>query len=203
MKLYAHPYSNAARRVHMLCEECAIPYTYQTVDLMTGEQYSPEFLAINPNAKVPAIEDNGFMLWESNAIMRYLAEKHGASTWWPKELVARAKVDQWLDWTQTRLGAEAGKLMFNTLFAGDKGDKQAIESAKKWLEKILPVMDGALAKSAYLCGEAPTLADLAAATNIAYLEMCRYDLSPYPNVGQWYAKMKQRPSFAATAPPAT
>lgn len=200
MKLYAHPYSNAARRVHMLCEECAIPYTYETVDLMKGEQYAPDFLAINPNAKVPAIEDDGFMLWESNAIMRYLAEKYGASSWWPKEPEARARVDQWLDWTQTRLGPEAGKIMFNTLFAGDNGDKQAIESAKKWLEKILPVMDSTLSKSDYLCGDTLTLADLAAVTNIAYLEMCEYDLGAYPNVNKWYRALKQRPSFAATAP---
>lgn len=184
----------------MLCEECAIPYTYETVDLMKGEQYAPDFLAINPNAKVPAIEDDGFMLWESNAIMRYLAEKHGASSWWPKEPGARAQVDQWLDWTQTRLGPEAGKIMFNTFFAGDAGDQQAIESAKKWLEKILPVMDSTLSKSKYLCGDALTLADLAAVTNIAYLEMCKYDLSAYPHVNKWYEAIKQRPSFAATAP---
>lgn len=200
MNLYAHPYSNAARRVQMLCEECEIPYTYQTVDLMSGAQYAPEFLAINPNGKVPAIEDDGFMLWESNAIMRYLADKHGASAWWPKDPATRAKVDQWLDWTQTRLGAEAGKLMFNTMFAGENSDKQAIQSAKKWLEKILPVMDSALAKDAYLCGPSPTLADLAAVTSIAYLEMCQYDLAAYAHLGRWYAKMKERPSFSATVP---
>jgi glutathione S-transferase len=59
MKIYGHPYSNHARRVQMLCEECAIPYTYQTVDLLKGEQYTPAFLALNPNGKVPVMEDNG------------------------------------------------------------------------------------------------------------------------------------------------
>lgn len=200
MKLYGHPYSNAARRVQMLCEECGIPYTYQLVDLMKGEQYTPEYLALNPNGKVPVIDDDGFVLWESQAIMRYLCDKHKAQAWYPAEPKARAHVEGWLDWNQTRLGPEAGKIMFNTFFAGDKGNPQAIEDGKKWLAKILPVMDGELSKRKYLCGEQPTLADLAAVTNIAYLEMCKYDWSSYPAVTKWYSTMKNRPSFAKTAP---
>lgn len=200
MKLYGHPYSNAARRVQMLCEECGIPYTYQLVDLMKGEQYTPEYLALNPNGKVPVIDDDGFVLWESQAIMRYLCDKHKAQAWYPAEPKARAHVEGWLDWNQTRLGPEAGKIMFNTFFAGDKGNPQAIEDGKKWLAKILPVMDGELSKRKYLCGEQPTLADIAAVTNIAYLETCKYDLSPYPAVTKWFGAMKSRPSFAKTAP---
>ena len=200
MKLYGHPYSNAARRVQMLCEECAIPYTYQVVDLMKGEQYTPEFLAINANGKVPAIEDDGFTLWESNAIMRYLADKHKAAQWYPSAPKPRAQVEQWLDWNQTRLGTEAGKIMYHTHFAGDKANKQALDDAKEWLLKILPVKDAALSQQPYLCGSHPTLADLASATNMAYLEMCQCDLSKYPAIGKWYDSMKQRPSFAKTAP---
>lgn len=200
MKLYGHPYSAAARRVQVLCEECAIPYTYQTVDLMKGEQYTPAYLALNPNAKVPVIDDDGFVLWESQAIMRYLCDKHKAQTWYPAEPKARAQTESWLDWNQTRLGPEASKIMFNTHFAGDKGNPQAIEDAKTWLAKILPMMDGELSKRKYLCGDQPTLADLAAATNIAYLEACKYDLSAYPAVTKWYGTIKNRPSFAKTAP---
>jgi len=200
MKLYGHPWSNAARRAQMLCEECGIPYTYQVVELMKGEQYTPPFVALNPNSKVPVMDDDGFRLWESQAIMRYLADKHKAHTWYPTEPKARAQVEQWLDWNQTRLGPEAGKIMFNTHFAGDKRNDQAIEGAKKWLEKILPVLDAELTKHAYLCGDQPTLPDLAAATNVAYLEMCEYDLKPYPAVTRWYDAMKKRPSFAKTAP---
>lgn len=203
MKLYGHPWSNAARRVQMLCEELNIPYTYETVDLLTGKQYEPEFQKLNPNCKVAVIDDEGFVLWESQAIMRYLADKHKAQTWYPTELKARAQVEQWLDWNQTRLGAEAGKIMFNTHFAGESRSDQAIESGKKWLEKILPVMDGALSEQPYLCGDKVTLADLAASTNLAYLEMCHHDFKPYPGVVKWYEAMKKRPSFAKTAPPQT
>ncbi len=200
MKLYGHPYSAAARRVQMLCEECGIPYTYQVINLMEGEQYKPEYLALNPNGKVPVIDDDGFVLWESQAIMRYLCEKHEAKAWYPSEPRARAQVEAWLDWNHTRLGIEAAKLMFNTNFAGDNADKAAIEDAKKWLLKILPMMDAELKKRKYLCGDRPTVADLAAATNTAYLEMCQYDLDAYPAVTKWYGGIKARPSFAKTAP---
>jgi glutathione S-transferase len=200
MKLYGHPYSNAARRVQMLCEECGIPYTYQMVDLTKGEQYKPEYLAMNPNGKVPVIDDDGVVVWESQAIMRYLADKHKAHAWYPSEPRARIHVEQWLDWNQTRLGTECGKIMYHTFFAGDQSKPEVIEDAKKWLAKILPVMDGVLAKKKYLCGDQPTLADLAATTNIAYLEMCKVDLGPYPAVSRWYGSMKARPSFTKTVP---
>jgi glutathione S-transferase len=200
MKLYGHPWSNNARRVQMLCEELKIPYTYELVDLMQGQQYSPAFQAINPNSKVPVIDDDGFVLWESQAIMRYLADKHQAAAWYPTAPKARAVVEQWLDWNQTRLATEAGKIMFNMHFAGDKRNDQAIEDAKKWLLKILPVMEGVLTRQPYLCGERITLADLAVATNVAYLEHCQYDLGPYAAIGRWYAAVKKRPSFSKTAP---
>ena len=200
MKLYGHSWSNAARRVQMLCEELAIPYTYETVDLMDGKQYTPEYQKLNPNSKVPVIDDDGYVLWESQAIMRYLADKHKAHTWYPPDPKARAQVEQWLDWNQTRLGPEAGKIMFNTHFAGDNRNELSIEDAKKWLLKILPVLNSALDARPYLCGEQITLADLAIATNLAYLETCQYDLATYPAAQRWYHAIKARPSFAKTAP---
>ncbi|MBL0121684.1 MAG: glutathione S-transferase family protein [Betaproteobacteria bacterium] len=200
MKLYGNYWSNAARRVQMLCEEMGIPYTYETVALAEGKQYTPEYQNLNPNSKVPAIDDDGFLLWESQAIMRYLADKHKAHAWYPTDLKARAKVEQWLDWNQTRLGPEAGKIMFNTHFAGDKRNVQSIEDGKKWLLKILPVMNSALDARSYLCGDQITLADLAAATNIAYLEACQYDFGPYPAIQRWFDSIKARPSFGKTAP---
>jgi glutathione S-transferase len=148
------------------------------------------------------LDDDGFVLWESQAIMRYLADKHKAGAWYPSGLKERAVVEQWLDWNHTRLSPEAGKIMYNMHFAGDQRNDQAIEGGWKLLLKILPVMEGALTRHPYLCGEKITLADLAAATNIAYLEVCQHDLTPYPAIRRWYDAMKARPSFAKTAPKA-
>lgn len=200
MKLYGHPWSSNARRVQMLCEELNIPYSYETVDLMQGVQYSPEFQKLNPNSKVPVLDDDGFVLWESQAILRYLADKHHAGAWYPTALQERAVVEQWLDWNHTRLSPECGKIMYNLHFAGANRNDQAIEDGRKWLHKILPVMEGALARHPWLCGASITLADLAVVTNIAYLEYCRYDFGPYPAIRRWYDAIKARPSFAKTAP---
>jgi glutathione S-transferase len=199
MKLYGHPFSSHARRVQMLCEELDGAYDYQTVDLLKGEQQAPAFLALNPNGKVPTIDDDGFVLWESHAVMRYLADKHQARQWYPIEPQARAQAEAWLDWNHTRLGPEAGKIAFQMLILKDQGDPAKIADGKKWLEKILPVMEAALHRQPYLCGAQPTLPDLSAAANVAYLEMCRYDFGPYPAIAKWYAGMKTRPSFAKTA----
>jgi len=200
LKIYGHPWSNASRRVQILCEELGVPYRYETMDLMKGVQYGAEFQKINPNSKVPVIDDDGFVLWESQAIMRYLADKHKAEAWYPADRKRRAVVEQWLDWNQTRLGQEAAKIMFHTHFAGDKRNDKAIEDAMKWLEKILPVLEDELKQRSYIGGDQPDLADIAVATNLSYLEMCKYDLTPYPTVTRWYERMKNRPSFTKTAP---
>lgn len=202
MKLYGNRFSNASRRVHMLCEECQLPYTYISIDLLRGEQQEPQFLTINPNGKVPVIDDDGFVVWESHAIMRYLCEKHGLDAWYPSSLKDRTRVDQWLDWNHTRLGPEAGKIAFNALILRDKGDPSRIEEGKRWLEKILPVMDAVLAARPFLCGERHTIADIAAVSNIAYLELCGYELARFPAVVRWYEGFRSRPSFVRTAVPA-
>lgn len=201
MKIYGHPYSSNARRVQMLCEEIGLPYSYDTVDLLAGKQYDPAFLSMNPNGKVPVIDDDGFLMWESQAILRYLADKNGAQDWYPKDLQARARVDQWLDWHQTRLSPPVSKIAFNTLFVPeDKRDLQAMEAGRKDLTKILPVLDAALKGKAHVCGATPTLADLAMSTTFGYLSMCNYDLSPYAEITRWYRGLQKRPSFTKTAP---
>lgn len=200
MKLYGHPFSSNARRVQILCEECGIPYDYVPVDLLQGAQYEEEFLRLNPNAKVPVIDDDGFLLWESQAIMRYLADKYGATGWYPVDLEKRAVVDQWLDWNQTRLTPATEKVAYNTLLAGDKADQQAIASGKAALEKVMPILDGALHATGWMAEERPTLCDVAVATNVTYLELCKYDLETYPAVVKWYSALKERESFKTTAP---
>lgn len=184
----------------MLCEELGISYDYITVDLLKGQHLTDEFRRLNPNGKVPVIDDDGYVLWESHAIMRYLADKHQANDWYPKDIKTRAHVDQWLDWAHTRLATDTFKIAFNTLFAGEHRDQQAIDEAKAGIEQVLPILAGALQSQEYFVGTHPTLADLSIATNIAYLEMCRIDLGRFPEIVRWLNKIKQLKSFAATAP---
>lgn len=201
MKLFGHPFSSNSRRVQMLCEELKIPYDYHLVDLAKLQQHSAEFLAINPNGKVPVIDDAGFVLWESQAIMRYLAIRERAEALYPQAAQARARIEQWLDWNATSLGPAAGRLWYNTVLAPPTHrDEAALVDSRRLLVKALPILEVALARHAFIAGDKFSLADIALAPNFAYLDMSQFDLSAYPAIAAWYARMASRESFKNTAP---
>lgn len=109
-------------------------------------------------------------------------------------------VDAWLDFNHTRLGPETGKIAFNTLVLGPKGDPAKIAEGKKGLEPVLPVLNDALGRNPYLCGAQPTLADFSMATNVAFLMACKIDLGAYKAIGKWFSTMNARPAMMKTAP---
>src|SRR5215472_9392249 len=102
MKLYYHPVSTTSRPVLLFAAESNIPLDLQVVDLFTGEQYQSAYSAINPSHQVPVLEDGDFRLTESSAILKYLAEKVGSPAY-PKDLKARAKVNEMMDWVNTQV----------------------------------------------------------------------------------------------------
>src|SRR5690349_8988491 len=110
MKLYQHPFSSAAFKVSAVVHELGLPVTFVTIDMMKGEHKSPEFLALNPNGKVPTLEDDGFCLWESNAILCYLAAKKPESGLLPTDARGMAQVQQWLQWQATTFGPSASEV---------------------------------------------------------------------------------------------
>src|SRR2546422_5566500 len=120
MKLYYHPVSTTSRPVWLFIAENGIDCELRVVDLMKGEHYQPEYVAINPNRLVPVLEDGDFRLTESSAILKYLAEKTGSSTY-PKELRARAKVNEMMDWINTQICREfAYGLVYPQIFPAHK-----------------------------------------------------------------------------------
>ena len=189
--------ASRAMRVLWMLEEAGLPYRH-----IPAKPRDADAAAANPSGKIPALRDGDAVITDSVAIMTYLADKHGATGWYPVDLEQRALVDQWLDWNQTRLTPATEKIAYNVLFAGDKADEQAIESGKAALEKIMPILDGALHATGWMAEERPSLCDVAVATNIAYLELCAYGLDAYPAVLAWYSRLRERESFRKTAPPA-
>src|SRR6476646_1870117 len=105
MKLHYHPVSTTSRPIVLFASESGIDLEYQLVDLFTGEQYQPAYATINPSKQVPVLEDGDFVLTESSAILKYLAEKTGSAAY-PKDLKARARVNERMDWFNTSLGRE-------------------------------------------------------------------------------------------------
>ncbi len=134
MKLYTNLFSPNARKVHAVANELGIELETQTVDLRGGEQRTPEYLTLNPNGKVPTLVDGDTVLWESNAIMCYLAGK-GDTDLWPKT-AKRYDILRWMFWESNHLSNALNRLFFQKFFSGDNPDQALIELATKDFPKV-------------------------------------------------------------------
>src|SRR5688572_2995139 len=197
--LYHFPYSQHARRVVSLLEAASLPYELRHVDMGKGEHLSAAYLAINPNHQVPTLIDADLTLHESNAILRYLCQKHGLTNWYPSDLRHRARVDQWLDWNQSRLSPAVIDIVFNTLFAGARRDEQAIARGKAKLRELAPILDAGLAAHDYLTGPKPTIADLSVASNLFQLGLAE-TIPSGAHIAAWYRRMGALDAFRKSLP---
>lgn len=197
--LYHHPYSQHARRVVSLFEIAGIPYSLSHVAMEDNAHLAAPFLAINPNHQIPVLVDGDFVLYESNAILRYLCQRHSLIEWYPADISRRAKLEQWLDWNQCRLAQPVVDLFLNKMFLGDQADSAAIARAESQLGAILSVLDDALAGTEFLIGTAPTIADLSVASNITQLQLAG-GLNGRPNVTRWYQRMEAIEGFRRSLP---
>lgn len=150
------------RKISIMLEELGIPYQVNVVNISNGEQFEPKFLKVSPNNKIPAIVDeavNGLTVFESGAILTYLAEKYGQFL--PASGEARYKTLEWLHWQIGGVGPMFGQLGYFTVYAKEK-IPQAIARYTSEAERLLTVMDRRLTDNAYLAGEAYSIADMAA-----------------------------------------
>lgn len=203
MKLYFHPISTTSRTVMLFIAEAGIPVQMQVVDLFTGEHVQPPYSAINPNQLVPVLEDDGFVLTESSAILKYLAEKTGSPAY-PRELQPRARVNERMDWINTQWNTDcAYGLVYPQIFdthkrRSDEAQSATLERARERTQGWLKVLDAHVlgGGSRYLCGNAITIADYQAASYIALLEVIGGKFAEQPNVRAWLARMKDLPSWS-------
>jgi glutathione S-transferase len=198
--LYHFPYSQHARRVVSLLEAAGLPYQLRHVDMGKGEHLSAAYLAINPNHQVPTFLDGDLKLHESNAILRYLCQKHGLTDWYPSDLAHRARVDQWLDWNQCQLSPAVIGIVLNTVFLGEKGDKAAVARGKAKLSELAPILEAGLAQHDYLTGAKPTIADLSVASNLFQLGFAEVVL-PGQRTAGWYRRIGALEAFRKSLPP--
>jgi glutathione S-transferase len=185
--LYSNPLSSPANKIRFLLHYLAIPYELKIVDLAAGEQRQSDFLKINPYGRVPAIDDNGFRLAESNAILRYLADKHPSSLY-SKNLEERAIVEQWLDFAANHISLAISKIMGNTYFYRLKGatkDERSLQDGRLWLNDYLPILEQQLAKQAYIAGNNLTIADFSLLAALDAAELININLTPYPYLKAW------------------
>ena len=182
-------------RCILAAEELGVPYELIKVDFAKGETQTPEYLDINPNARVPALEDGGVRLYESMAINLYLAKKAGGPLA-PKDLAEDAAMTMWSIWVMTEIEKSALDILFHSEFLPpEKRDATVVEKALKNLERPLNVLEGALAHSSHLVGGRFTIADLNVASILLWIGNQHAYIARFPHAAAWMAAIMQRPVF--------
>lgn len=192
IRLYRHPLSGHAHRVELLLTMLGLPFEAVHVDLATGAHKKPDFLAKNPFGQVPVIEDGDVSLFDSNAILTYLAARYdGSGKWLPREPVAAAKVQQWLSVAAGPLvnGPAAARLV--TVFKAPLEHDRAMAIAGQ----LFGVMNRHLATTRFLAGAEPTIADLAIYSYTAHAPEGGVSLEAFPRIGQWLEQVEALPGF--------
>ncbi|XP_056643878.1 uncharacterized protein LOC130449858 [Diorhabda sublineata] len=186
--LYYVPGGAPSRNVLLAAKAVGVELNLIRLDLMKGEHLSPEFLKINPQHTVPTLNDNGFALWESRAIMTYLADQYGKDdSLYPKDPKKRAIVDQRLYFDMGTLFASFADYYYPMIFMGASADSAKFENIGKAFE----FLDKFVGNSDFAAGNNLTLADLALVSTVSSFDIMDYDLTPYKNVVRWYAKVKK------------
>lgn len=176
LKLYGGARSRASI-VQWYLEELGVPYEFVLLDMQAGEHRQPEYLAINPMGKVPAIVDGDFQLWESGAILLYLAQKYGNLSSSPE---AQAKINQWIIFANATLGPG--------IFVEANRERE--------MPKLMTALNQILEQQQFLVGDEFTAADVAVGSILAYIPMMlQLDLSEYPAVVDYTKRMTERPAF--------
>lgn len=182
------------------------PYVYKTVDLGKREQKTPEFLRLNPNGRVPVIVDgegdNGFVLYESNAILWYLADKFDHGHIVPDDVAERALIDQWMWWQASDLGpatARPWRMKVNVHFGQPLDEEQHRHLVQAAASPLL-LLDQHLANRQFVVGDRFTIADIALSEFLGLCSEAGIPLGEVPHVGAWFARLAERPAFRKTRP---
>ena len=186
LKIYGADLSSPCIKVRLVANALKVPYEYVRVSIRDGDTKKDWFKMLTPVGKIPVIDDDGFVLIESNAIVKYLANKE-RSELYPQDLKRRALVDQWMDFVSIHVGHALGSVVYNRLFVGFAGgtpDQKAIEQGLGFLDRFFPVVDQQLAKTKCLMGEAMTLADISLIATLEPVEAAKIDVSRYPHIGR-------------------
>jgi len=178
------------------------PVEFVHVDLGKGENRTPEFLALNPNGKVPVLDTGGGSLWESNAIMCYLARVAGSDLW-PDD-ARQIEVMRWLSWDSWHFTRHAGTLYFEHIIKPAIGmgsaDRAVVEEATGFFKRFAAVLNDHLSGRAYLVGDALTVADFAVAITLPYAKRARIPLAEFPEIERWHGRLSEVPAWLEPFP---
>ena len=201
MKLYSIHNSNNCRRVNATIQHLGLEV--DVAEQTMGDLKKPEYLALNPNGKVPTLVDGDLKLWESRAIMQYLASKK-ESTLWPNDAARRADIARWQFWEAAHLsrgtGAYAFENLFKKIFMKQEPDATALAAGEKEWRTFAPVLDAQLANRKWILGNDLTLADFSVGGCFSYAEPSGLPTSDYGHIKAWLSRLTEIPAWRNTAP---
>jgi glutathione S-transferase len=192
LKIWGRTNSVNVKKALWALEELGVKYERIDAGREFGVVDTPEYKKMNPMSLVPTIDDEGFVLWESHAIVRYLAAKHGAGTLWPVELRQRADSDRWMDWAHTFQAS------FRAVFWGlvrtppEKRDMKAIEEARKKCGELLAIPDQVLSNKPYLAGNALTIGDIPLGCHVQLWMRLPIERPAHANLQRWFERLCTR-----------
>ena len=196
LKIWGRNTSSNVQKAMFAVGELGLAYERIDVGGAFGKNREPAYLAMNPNGLVPTLEEDGFLLWESNSIIRYLAAKFGAGKLEPADPRTRATASQWMDWQLTVMGPAVTPVFWGMIrTAPAERNHKAIDEGKAKTTAAVKILDDRFAKTAYAAGEAFSMGDIP----IAIMSYRYRELVPerpaFPNFERWYAAIAARPAF--------
>ncbi len=201
MKLYYAELLNP-RKACAVAKYLNAPVEFVHVDLGKGENRTPEFLALNPNGKVPVLETGGRSLWEANAIMCYLARVAGSDLWPDDD--RQIEVMRWLSWDSWHFTRHAGALYFEhivkPMFGIGDADPAVVAEATGFFRQFAAVLNDHLRGRAFLVGDALTVADFAVAIALPYARRARIPLAEFPEIERWHGRLSELPAWLEPFP---
>jgi glutathione S-transferase len=199
LEVWGRKNSFNVQKVLWCCEELGIPFRRHDAGGLFGGTNEDEYLARNPTGLVPAISDDGFTLWESNAIVRYLSAKHGAGTLWPEDPAERALADKWMDYQLgTLFPAFKDALLGLVRTPPEQKDPEKIEASARATADVLSVLNAHLKDNEYVAGSSLTMGDIALGSSVyrwRELDIYRPDM---PSLRAWHERLEGRPAYQKT-----
>jgi len=196
-KLLGRANSSNVMKVVWLMEELSLPYERTDVGGPFGGTDTPEYRALNPNGMVPTLVEGGFVLWESNAVIRYLCAANApGDSMWPDDLQARASIDRWMDWQQTTLNRPQSAVFQGLVrTAPEQRDVAAIAAATAEAARCWSLLDAMLSRVPYVAGPVVTLADMALGVHVHRWFSFELTRPPQPHLRAWYNRLLARPAY--------
>jgi glutathione S-transferase len=196
LKLWGRANSLNVQKVLLCLEELGVGYRRTDAGLQFGIVDTPEYKAINPNSRVPTIEDDGFILWESNVIVRYLCAKHAEAGLWPSDLRVRADADKWMDWQQTTFNPAMNPIFLGLVRQPGSRDGKEIEKMRLATEHNIAMIEARLAQAPFIGGATFGMADLVLAPPLHRWFNLPVARTPRLHLDRWYGRLMDRATAA-------